>query len=297
MRAALQFVICVIASLPVWAWEAPLQNEMAALQGVEPFAEGVEYGIPLPPTAAEARMQSGYRYELERAALKQVLVYRTSRAKADRNRMTPANNATCAKLARQLGAPGILATYLDLLADSSLSRRQQYVVEQLLRRLVQETYGIDTLQMRLVSESAELPPAQHMRFMLQLPVSSMFDLVPAKLPPKQRVLSDIMLMTSILRQVDGILSRVQNASGADAAAQALQALLPMWETTLQTRYHASRLSADLTPAERMSARLLESTQAGLLRTRRRLHENDWYQSTRLRTIDELFRRNPAPAAD
>lgn len=273
-----------------------MHNEMAALQGVEPYAEALEYGVPLPPTAAEAREQGGYRYEMERAALKQVLVYRTCRAKADRNRMTPANNAACAKLARQLGAPEILARYLEMLADLSLSRRQQYVVEQQLRRLLQDTYGVDTLQMRLVSESVDLPPAQHMRFMLQMPICSMFDLVPATLPPKQRVLSDIMLMSSILRQVDTILSRVQNTSGADAAALELQALLPMWETTLQTRYHASSLASGLTPAERMSARLLESTQTALLRTRRKLQENNWYQSTRLRTIDELFRNNAAQSA-
>ena len=296
MRTAWQFVIGAVASLPVWAWEAPTQHEMAALQGVEPYAGGMVYGFPLPPTAAEARVQGGYRYELERAALKQVLVYRTSRSKAERNRLTPANNVACAKLARQLGAPEILASYLELLADASLSRRQQYVVEQLLQRLLQVTYAVDTLQMRLVSESVELPPAQHMSFMLQLPVCSMFDLVSTDLPPKQRVLSDIMLMTSIIRQVDGILFRVQNTSEADAAALELQKFLPLWETTLQTRYHAARLASGLTPAERMSASLLESTQKALLRTRRRLHENDWYQSTRLRTIDELFRGNPAPAA-
>lgn len=294
MRILRQIMLFVVASLPVLAWEAPTRNEQAAVMGQEPQLTVLESGLPLPPTQAEAREMGGYRYDVERAAMKHVLLYRTCQAKADRGRITPENNAASVRLARRLGAPELFARYLDMLGDNTMSRRQQYAVNQALRYLLQETYAIDTLQMRVVSESVELPAAQHMLFMLQLPYGSMFDLVPTQLPPKSRILSDIMLMTSVMRQEDAVLSSVCNTRSADAAAAALQALIPLWETTLQTRHHAQSLSALLTPAERMSVRLLESTAAHLLQTRQELHKKDWFGSVRLRIVDELL-RDSSPA--
>lgn len=286
----LRSVLCTVAvSLPLGAWEAPAQNEMAALLGEEPQATVLEAGLPLPPTADEARQRRGYRFDLERKAMKQVLVYRTSLAKSERGRITPENNLACAAMAQRLGAPAIFCDYLKLLGSNTLSRRQQYAANQAFRYLLQDTCGIDTLQMRLISESLQLPTPQHMLFMQQLPTGGMFDMVPTQPPPRERVLPDIQLMTTLLRQADEILRTVHDAATADAAAHALKALLPLWETTLQTRHHAAAVAELLTPAERMAAQMLDATTARLIQTRRALHEQKWYGSTTLQMVDELLR--------
>lgn len=286
----LRSVLCAVAaSLPLGAWEAPAQNELAALLGEEPQTTALESGLPLPPTADEARQSRGYRFDLERKAMKQVLVYRTCLAKFERGRITPENNLACAAMAQRLGAPAIFCDYLELLGSNTLSRRQQYAANQAFRYLLQDTYGIDALQMRLISESLQLPTPQHILFMQQLPVGGMFDMVHTQLPPRERVLADIQLMTTLLRQADEILRTVHDAATADAAARTLLPLLPLWETTLQTRHHAAAVAELFTPAERMADRMLESTTARLIQTRRSLHEQKWYGSTTLQTVDELLR--------
>lgn len=284
---SLLFLCCI--SLPLRGWEAPSQNELAALMGQEPQATVLENALPLPPSRDEARKRGGYRYDLERKVMKQVLVYRTSLAKSERGRITPENNLASAGMARRMGAPEIFSRYLELMSSSTLSRRQQYALNQALRLLLQDTYGVDTLQMRLISESVQKPAPQHMLFMLQLPAGGMFDMVPLQLPPRERILSDIQLMTSVLRQENEILSRVRDPRSADAAAIQLQALLPLWETTMQSRFHAAQVAEMLGPAERMATQLLNAVSARLVQTRRALHEQKWYGSSALQTIDELLR--------
>lgn len=286
----LRSVLCMLAaSLPLGAWEAPAQNEMAALLGEEPHAMVLQSGLPLPPTKEEARQSSGYRYDLERKAMKQVLVYRTSLAKSERGRISPENNQSCAAMARRMGAPEIFCRYLELMGSNALSRRQQYALNQALRLLLQDTYGIDTLQMRLISESVQKPAPRHMLFMLQLPAGGMFDMVPRQLPPRERLLSDIQLMTRVLRLADEILRKVHDPRSADAAALQLQPLLPLWETTMQSRFHADQVTELFGPAERMAAQLLNAVSARLVQTRRTLHEQNWYGSSTLQTVDELLR--------
>lgn len=286
----LRSVLCSLAaSLPLGAWEALTQNEMAALLGEEPQATVLEAGLPLPPTADEVRQSRRYRFDQERRAMKQVLVYRTCLAKSERGRITPENNQACAAMGQRLGAPAIFCDYLKLLGSNTLSRRQQYAANQAFRCLLQDTCGIDTLQMRLISESLQLPTPQHMLFMQQLPTGGMFDMVPTQPPPRERVLPDIQLMTTLLRQADEILRTVHDATTADAAAHALKLLLPLWKTTQQIRHHAAAVAEQLTPAERMAAQVLDTTTARLLQTRRALHEQKWYGSTTLQTVDELLR--------
>lgn len=281
--------VLVAASLPLGAWEAPTSGEMAALLGQEPHLTMLESGQLLPLTAESTRQKRNFRFDLERKAMKLVLVYRTGLAKAARGRITAENNQACAAMARRLEAPALFTRYLELLSSNELSRREQYAVNQAFRYLVQDVYGIDSLQIRLVSESVQLPPAQHMLFLLQLPVESMFDMIPMVLPPREKVLPDIQLMTTVLRKVNNELKTVRDQRTADAAAQSLLPLLPLWCTTQQTRYHASAISGSLTPAENMAVQLLNSTLDYLVATRKALSEQKWYGSTRLQTIDELFR--------
>lgn len=289
MLRLLPVLLLCAAAAPAAAWECPGQNELAAVQG-DALAESIlEAGFPLPPTRAEAQAAAGVHYGPERAAIKRCLMYRTSLAKSARNRISPEINRSIATMAERLGAPSLFSRYLELMADESLSRRQQYALNQTFNYLVQETYSIDTLSIRLVSESLKLPPAEHAAFMLQLPAAHLFDIATGAAPPREQWLSDIQTMTTVLRNCDTVLKTVHDRATADAAALQLLAWLPVWNTTRELRAYGRSAGMKFTPAENFAVQLLESVSSGIMETRRRLHENEWYGSTRLETVDELLR--------
>lgn len=288
MRGALP-ALFLAASLPLVAWEAPTHSELAAVLGDEALAAVLDAGLPLPPTREEARAAAGWRYWLERDALKRAMVYRTSRSKAERNRITPENNKVTASLARHCGAPELFCRYLKLQADDTLSRRQQYALDRALHFLLQETYGVDVLQIRLVSESLNLVPPDHMLYMLQMPVGGMYDMVSEGPLPDGRLLADLQTMMDVLRRANEVLLTVHDRASAEAAAVALQELLPLWCTTRQLRLLMRLGKIHFTPAEKLALQLLETTTARVIETRKRLHAARWYESTCLQAVDELLR--------
>lgn len=288
MRGFLTMLLAA-ASLPLLAWEAPAPAEWAAILGEEPFVSAQAAGLPLPPTREEARQESAWRYGQQRLALKRVLVYRISRAKADRHRITPENNKATASLARQLKAPDLFAAYLDLLAGETLSRRQEYALNQALQYMLQETYGIDTLSIRLMSETLALPAPEHLACMQQMPLYVLFDSTEEQPAFPGTPLADMQTMTTVLRCVQEELQKVHDTPSADAAALELQRLLPLWVMTRQTRLFLKQGEGSLSPAERWALQLLESTMAQLMQTRRELVTKRWYASTRLQAIDEWLR--------
>ncbi len=281
--------LVLLASLPLAAWEAPTQNELQALCGEEPQLTILQCGQPLPPTREEAQA-TGLRFFLERAALKRALVYRTSCAKADRGRITAENNRTTATLARYLGAPRLFVEYLELLASGELSRRQEYAVEQAMRLLLQESYMIDTLQIRLLSESVNMPPREHTLCLLQLPIGFLFDLVPNTPPERRQLFPDVMTMAGVFREQAQVLAEVQSPESAEAAVAKLQNLLPLWYTTQQIRYHAASLGGKFQTHEQWAIdSLLNPASQRVTEQRRRLQQHNWFGSTRLRMMNELLR--------
>lgn len=289
MRGFLPALCLLSAALPAMAWKAPTHAEWAALQGREPFAGMLRAGIPLPPSREEAMEAAPLRFGLERDVLKYALVCRTAAAKAARNRISPELNRSIANLARSCGGPALFIEYLELMASDKLSNRQQYELRQAFNYLVQETYGVDMLQMRVFSESLQLPGKQHLDYMVKLPVSFMFDQVPAEPPTREMLLPDIRTMTTVLRQCQELLDRVQDQASADAAAEQLKGLLPLWSTIQRTRVHSSTMSVQFLPHENLALQLLDSITSRLVATRRRLHEKQWFGSSRLMVMDELFR--------
>lgn len=288
MRGAIPVLLMAVA-MPSVAWELPSQNELAAVQGESLQLALCESGIPLPPTRQEARQRAGHHLGLERWAVKKCLVYRTSRAKSERYRLTPENNAATARLARQLGVSDIFCRYLELLAGGGLSRREEYLVNQALQGMLREVYGIDTLQIRLLSESLDLPASQHMQFMMALPVYGMFDLVPDTPPSTGRVMADMQIMAPLMRQMAQVLRTVCDEKTADAAAAELLALLPVWNTTLRTRQALVKQEIKLSTFEQMLMPLLNTAFEQVVQERRRLGAADWFGSACLRSVDELFR--------
>ncbi len=281
----------MLASLPLQAWQLPTQSEMAALRGEEPYATALGEGVPMPPTPEAARSAAGFRYAMERLALKRAMVFRTSRAKAERNRITAANNRATAALARQMGAPELFARYLELLASDTLTRRQAYAVQQSLNSLLRNAYNIDPLQIRFMSESLMLPPEQHTSSMLEMPLGGLYDCMPEVEPEAARalLLQDMQLITQVLRLVHAELLKVHDRTTAESAATALQQYVLLWSTTTPGRLLLREGQITLTPAEKLALQLLEATASRLYKTRRALAEAEWYDSARLRCMDELFR--------
>ncbi len=290
MRATLPVLLLMLAGLPLQAWEPPSQNEMAALRGVEPYATALENGVPLPPTRDDARAAAGYRYEWERLALKRALVFQTSRAKSDRNRITADNYRATAAMARCFGAPELFVRYQEMLASDTISRRTEYAVRQALQSLVRDTYGIDILYIRYISEALDLPPAQHTLYMLQMPLHALYNMVPADLSASRaQLLADMQTMTQVLRMANETLLKVTDRNTADAAALELQKLLPLWSTTTTAQVFLRSGEVTLTPAENLALQLLETTTSAVYSTRHRLAENKWFGSSRLRVVDETLR--------
>ena len=288
MRGVLP-ALFLAASLPLVAWEMPSRSELAAVLGDEVRAAVLEAGLPLPPTREEAQAAAGWRYGLERDAIKRAMVYRTSRIKAERNRITPENNKVTASLARHCGAPELFCQYLKWQVDDTLSRRQQYALNQALQNLLQETYGIDALQIRLVSESLNLAPSDHLLYMLQMPVGGMYDMVSLSPLPAGQLLADIQMMTDVLRRANEVLLTVHDRASAEAAALALQQLLPLWNTTQQARMLMQQGKTSPTPAEKLALKLLDTSTVRIVKTRKELQAARWYESTCLQTVDELLR--------
>lgn len=263
-------------------------NVLQVISGEEPFLSIAQARLPLPPTRSEAE-SGGFRYDQQRLAIKRALVYRTSLAKANRNRISPENNRSTAAMARHLGAPAVFCEYLEHLASGELSRRDERVAEQALRHVAQNIYGVDILRIRQVSESLKLPGAAHTAAMLSMPVSSMYDAVTVAPPAAEQVLPDIQTMTTVQRQLHAILATVHDKASADAAAGKLADLLPIWSTTFPSRVHGPELSRKLTPAEKMSAQLLTHTIHPVVTLRKELDRKEWYGSEMLMIMDEQFR--------
>lgn len=280
--------LLLAATQSVFAWVVPVQNELAAMQGDALQEALLDSGLPLPPTREEAEQGASFRFGLDRVAIKRSLVYRASLVKIARNRISPEINRSTAELARALGAPAIFCQYLDMLAAGELSRRQQYELNQALQYLVQETYGIDMLEMRVLAESIRLPGQAHTAYILQLPLAFMFDRISHEPPVREYMLSDFQTMISVLRQRTEILKSVHDRATADAAAEHLLKLVPLWRTTQQTRAYSSQNEIPLSPAESLAFKLLDAVAEQFLRICRDVHKHDWYGSDRLRVTEGLF---------
>ena len=274
-----------LALLPLAAWELPRQHELAAVYGQQPMLSIASAGIPLPPARQE--LPGGAAQGRQRQALKQALIYQAARAKAEHYRVTRANYQTTAALARQHGAPELFVRYQEMLASDTLSRREEYLVSQAQNLLVQGAYGIDTLQIRLLSEALQLPAPAHGAYLQKLPKGGLCEEIPQQPLSEEQVVADLQTMTQVLRGLEKELQGVSSRSTADAAAERLLELLPLWNTCRQTREQLAGQSGNPL-AGRLSRQMFETAHASVGRLRKQLDEQDWHHSPSLRFVDELF---------
>ena len=107
--------------------------------------------------------------------------------------------------------------------------------------------------------------------------------------PAGQLLADIQMMTDVLRRANEVLLTVRDRASAEAAALALQQLLPLWNTTQQARMLMQQGKISPTPAEKLALKLLDTSTVRIVKTRKELQAARWYESTCLQTVDELLR--------
>ena len=267
----------LVAPESTGAWQAALAEQ-------SPYAELMDAGVPLPPTRADVAKLPAVEFVHRQTALKQVLLTRNVRSYAEHKRVSDANLLASARLADELGAPPQLAVYLRLLAADTLSSRQRYWVREALDCLI-EAYLVDALRMRYFVEFSALSEAQLEDLLSWLPLQATFNLVPVT-QDEATVVADYQLLRGVYAQLLAAYQSAQDKESADAAAEtALQPFI-LHETTTYTRPFAPQELKDrLAP---LYGRLLTAPALALQQERKRLRENDYFGSLRLRLLDLLL---------
>ncbi len=256
----------------------------AAFAAESPYAELMEAGLPLPPTRDDVTKLSATVFESRQTALKRVLLARNVRAFDEQKRMTDANLLASASLAEKLGAPPQLALYLRLLASDTLSSRQRYLVQSAMDSLV-ASYLVDELRIRYFVEFSALSETDLEILLKWLPLQAVFNLVPV-VQDESIVVADYRLLSSVYEHLLLAYQSANDKESADAAADAAMQALILHESTAYTRIFAPQeLKERLAP---LYGRDLTAPALALQSERKRLRENDYFGSLRLRLLDLLF---------
>ncbi len=259
------------------AWQAALAEEA-------PYAELMEAGIPLPPTREDVARLSAVEFLHRQTAIKHVLLTLNVRAFAEFKRISDANWLASARLADELGAPPRFAAYLRLLAADTLSSRRRYLVQTALEKLL-SAYLVDELQMRYFVEFSALSDEGLESLLTWLPLPAVFNLVPV-VQDESVVAADYRLLSSVYAQLLAAYQSVHDKASADAAADAALQPLVLHESTAYTRLFAPQeLKERLAP---LYGHVLAAPALALQAERKRLRENDYFGSLRLRLLDLLL---------
>lgn len=259
------------------AWQAALAEEA-------PYDELMEAGIPLPPTREDVARLSAVEFLHRQTAIKQVLLTLNVRAFAEFKRISDANWLASARLADELGAPPRFAAYLRLLAADTLSSRRRYLVQTALEKLL-SAYLVDELQMRYFVEFSALSDEVLESLLTWLPLPAVFNLVPV-VQDESVVAADYRLLSSVYAQLLAAYQSVHDKASADAAADAALQPLVLHESTAYTRLFAPQeLKERLAP---LYGHVLAAPALALQAERKRLRENDYFGSLRLRLLDLLL---------
>ena len=265
------------ASESAGAWQAALAEEA-------PYAELMEAGMPLPPTREDVARLSAVEFLHRQTAIKHVLLTLNVRAFAEFKRISDANWLASARLADELGAPPRFAAYLRLLAADTLSSRRRYLVQTALEKLL-SAYLVDELQMRYFVEFSALSDEGLESLLTWLPLPAVFNLVPV-VQDESVVAADYRLLSSVYAQLLAAYQSVHDKASADAAADAALQPLVLHESTAYTRLFAPQeLKERLAP---LYGHVLAAPALALQAERKRLRENDYFGSLRLRLLDLLL---------
>lgn len=281
-------LFCMLASESIGAGVVAVPEThdawCAAFAAESPYAELLEAGVPLPPTRGDVARLTAVEFAQRQSALKQVLLTRNVRAFAELKRISDANLQASARLADELGAPPQLSAYFRMLASDTLSNRRRYLVQTALDSLV-ASYLVDELQIRYFVEFSALSDTELESMLKWLPLQAVFNLVPVE-QDASIVAADFRLLRMVYAQLLAAYQSAHDKESADAAADAALQPLLLHESTAYTRFFAPQsLKERVAP---LYGHLLAPPMKALQTERKRLRENDYFGSLRLRLLDLLL---------
>ena len=273
MRA--RAIILLLAALPVLAQE----------QSAAPAAAAEAAWLPPVPTVDEVLQLPEAESKAARAAIKQVLLDRTLRLKAERRRLTPENSAECAAAAEKLHAPEAFTRLMQIEAREQLSGRALYEHQHRLEQCVR-TYGVDALQIRLFVECLPFTEAELRELVDWLPKDALFNLTLKATLTNEELETSIATIADIYTRMAEVYAQVNNREQADAAAQELLPLLLRVDTIAPARLVLQQR------ADEQLLQLYESKITPLMQRlapqRARLHNAAFYGSRHLAALDYLL---------
>lgn len=257
----------------------------AAGAGVEPYCSLLEQGLPLLRTATEVAALPPEQRVAQASAMKKVLLIQKTRARDERNRLTPGNYAACAALAEKLGAPAEFVAYQRLLAGGELSPRASYTVQEALRHLCW-LYLVDVSALHYYVLGSRLAAGELIASAEWLPMEGLFNMIPAEALTADAVERDFVALLDIMPALTDLYRGINSRESAEAALPALLPMLVQFESTVGGRKYAE---PELTEAalQRYGARL-QPLYAAFAQERRRLQEANYHDCIRLRVADMLI---------
>lgn len=255
------------------------------LLAADPAAEE-QSSLPRVPSEEEVQQQPEPQRLAARQSVKQVMLRRIIRLKAERRRLTPENSAACVALAAQLHAPAELVELLRLETAGPLGGRDLYEHSQALSKLV-HAYGVDDLQIRLFVEGLNFTPQEWADIAEWLPTESVFNMVSRRSVTNEELEFQFTLLADLYSRLAAEYEEITNREQADAAAERLLGLLHSYDAVMPARLVLSGARGEA-PSASATDSLLQPVIRQLVKQRQRLREADFFGSRRLAALDYIF---------
>lgn len=283
MRPLLSFLLLTSA----FCGAQPETAAELALLGQTPYVALLEDGAPLPPTAAEWKSLPPLQAEQQRNAVKTVLFLRYVQSLEESGRITPQIEFDSAGRSRAEEAPELLTDILQELADEHTGSRRRYVLNSALTALA-EVYEIDPLQMLYTARVAGLTLDSAKQLTELLPLSAVFNAGRETGPDEQTIASDVRTQTEVVQRMTELLAAVQDTESAAAALPQMAALLPLTDTTLNTRLLIAEAKVPELPQIIPAMEAYQAAFDELMVQRRRLNALHWCGCPALCAVDYLL---------
>lgn len=241
--------------------------------------------IPQPPTQEEISRLSPETVAAHSSAIKQVLLAQMLRTKEENRRVTPENMLACARLAQKLQAPASFIQLLQKGADSQLSPRERHDIQSRLTDLY-KAYRVDETALLYYVEGSHLPADALTDAFSWLPISHLFNRLPLQKPDFPHMEADYVELNQLAGERARLYSGIQNTEQADAAALELAPLLARHADTLPTRILAEE--RDQQELKKRYGLITRTITQRMDTQRKRIQQENYYDSVRLRAIDYLF---------
>lgn len=264
---------------------------VAAAQLLEPQpqdplrADAQEYGVPLPPTAAEVKALTAEERAAQASAMKRVLVLQHLQFVADGYRMTAGNEMACAYLAAKLGASRAFVQMLHARAAGGMSTMQHRILNKAFDRTL-ELYQVDSVAIRFFVESDLAAPELISDMLTELPLQSLFNLVDPNALTIEQALADADEVAKVFTELTTLYASVTNAEQAAAVVPQVQVLVGRFGKV----YPGLALAPEPIRKQLMEAFPVDMNPilSALRENRRRLQQENFYGNPRLKVLDYFF---------